>query len=110
MTTLPLLSGMPEIGWQQHGLCRASDGAIFFPPVHFEPKPEREAREAKAKAVCAQCPVRAECLDWALTTQEPYGVWGGLSERERRDLLVGKRPPSAPRSRRGQTTSAEQNS
>lgn len=101
MTTLPLLSAATEIGWQQHGLCRASDGAIFFPPIHFEPKPEREAREAKAKAICAQCPVRAECLDWALTTREPYGVWGGYSERERKALLLGKRSPTAGAPRSG---------
>jgi WhiB family transcriptional regulator, redox-sensing transcriptional regulator len=91
MATLPLLSAGMETDWQQHGLCRASDGPVFFPPAHFEHKPEREAREAKAKAVCAGCPVRLQCLEWALATREPYGVWGGCSEGERKQILLGKR-------------------
>lgn len=62
--------------WVQHGLCRGMDTAIFF-PTRGEPLDE-------ARAVCAQCPVRAECLDYALTTFQKHGVWGGLSERERR--------------------------
>ena len=52
----------------------------------------RSDREAAAKAVCAGCPVRRECLDHALTSGEPYGVWGGLSEGERETLLYGPRP------------------
>ncbi|MPZ71730.1 MAG: WhiB family transcriptional regulator [Nitriliruptorales bacterium] len=80
--------------WQQRGLCRANDSEIFFPPTHFEHKPEREAREAKAKAICAACPVRVECLTWALAVREPYGVWGGASEGERKQMLMGKRAVS----------------
>jgi WhiB family redox-sensing transcriptional regulator len=91
MATLPLLVGAPSIQWQERGLCRADDGAVFFPPAHFEHKPERTAREAKAKAICFRCPVRLECLDWALATREPHGVWGGYSETERRQILAGKR-------------------
>ncbi|CAN5406950.1 WhiB family transcriptional regulator [soil metagenome] len=91
MATLPLLSATPSTDWQHHGLCRATDAAVFFPPGHFEHKPEREAREAEAKAICSGCPVRITCLDWALATREPYGVWGGYSETERRQVLLGKR-------------------
>ena len=80
--------------WQQRGLCRATDSGVFFAPLHFEHKPEREAREAKAKAICAGCPVRAACLDWALAVREPYGVWGGYSESERKQILLGKRVAS----------------
>ena len=80
--------------WQQEGLCQASDSSVFFAPLHFEHKPEREAREAKAKAICSGCPVRARCLDWALSVREPYGVWGGYSESERKQILVGKRVAS----------------
>ncbi len=64
---------------------------MFFPPAHFERKPEREAREARAKTICARCPVREECLSWALAIREPHGVWGGRSESERKQLLLGKR-------------------
>ena len=76
--------------WQRQGLCRAGDSSVFFPPAHFERKPEREAREARAKTICARCPVREECLSWALAIREPHGVWGGRSESERKQLLLGK--------------------
>jgi WhiB family transcriptional regulator, redox-sensing transcriptional regulator len=91
MAMLPRLSADRSAEWQQYGLCRAEDSTVFFPPAHFEHKPEREAREAKAKEICMRCPVRAECLDWALDTREPFGVWGGYSESERRQILLGKR-------------------
>ena len=87
MVTLPALPSAPTTDWQQHGLCRSIDAAIFFPPPYFEHKPDRLAREAKAKAVCAECPVRLLCLDWALETREPYGVWGGYAESERKQML-----------------------
>jgi len=60
---------------------------MFFPPTYPERKEERDAREAKAKAICAECPVRAECLDYALDIREPHGIWGGLTEAERRLLI-----------------------
>jgi WhiB family transcriptional regulator, redox-sensing transcriptional regulator len=94
MAALPQLHMARPTDWQQQGLCRASDSSVFFAPAHFEHKPEREAREAKAKAVCAGCPVRSECLEWALETREPYGVWGGYSESERKQILLGKRRAS----------------
>lgn len=91
MASLLHLQSGPSTEWQQHGLCRATDAAVFFPPVHFEHKPEREARESKAKAICARCPVKVQCLDWALTTREPHGVWGGCSEGERKQILLSRR-------------------
>ena len=93
MATLPMLADAPSTSWQQLGLCRAEDASVFFPPSTFEHKPEREAREARAKAICLRCEVRAECLEWALQTREPYGVWGGLSESERKQVLAGRRAP-----------------
>ena len=48
-----------------------------------ERQPERDIRERKAKAVCAACPVRAECLTYAVSRPEKYGTWGGLNEDER---------------------------
>lgn len=94
MATLPQLEAAPSTEWQVHGLCRAHDSSVFFPPAHFEHKPEREAREAKAKEICQGCPVRLPCLEWALTTQEQFGVWGGYSEAERKQILLGKRKAS----------------
>ncbi len=63
---------------------------MFFPPPHFERKDEREAREKAAKAICATCPVRQPCLDYALRIREPHGIWGGLNEAERRQLLADR--------------------
>ncbi len=74
--------------WQRRAACRGEHAPAFFPPLHFERKPVRLARERRAKAVCRQCPVIDECLGYALDAREPHGVWGGLTETERRDLLV----------------------
>ena len=51
----------------------------------------RQQREAKAKAICARCPVRDACLAYALDTGEAFGVWGGLTEDERRAMLRQRR-------------------
>lgn len=74
--------------WQQRAACRGPHAAVFFPPSHFERKDEREVRETAAKAICASCPVRRPCLDYALAIREPHGIWGGLSENERKQLLA----------------------
>lgn len=76
-----------DVSWQDRALCRGADANLFFTPSHLEKKEDREIREAQAKAVCARCPVRRECLSFALATREPYGIWGGLNELERRHLL-----------------------
>ncbi len=73
--------------WQAKAACRGPQSVVFFPPSHFERKDEKAAREARAKAICATCPVTRECLDYALRIQEPHGIWGGLNEVERRQLL-----------------------
>src|SRR6059058_27098 len=73
--------------WQFRAACRGEDSALFFAPGYFERREEKDAREAKAKAICARCTVRIECLDYALRIREAHGVWGGLNESERRALL-----------------------
>jgi WhiB family redox-sensing transcriptional regulator len=77
----------PDEGWQAGAACRGADAALFFAPNYFERREEKDGREAKAKAICARCPVRAPCLAYALFIREPHGVWGGLNEFERRQLL-----------------------
>ena len=74
--------------WQLWGACRGEDSALFFHP-EGERGASREARDAAAKLVCQACPVTKECLEYALATREPYGVWGGLSEAERAEILAG---------------------
>ncbi len=73
--------------WQMKAACRGPQASVFFPPSHFERKDEKEQREARAKEICAQCPVRKPCLDYALRIREPHGIWGGLNEMERKQLL-----------------------
>jgi len=76
-------------GWQARAACRSADPNLFFGPQH-EAREVKAAREAKAKSVCAICPVRQECLAFAMATNEPFGVWGGLNELERRRLARRK--------------------
>ena len=74
--------------WQVAALCRGNRSHLFFPPSTAEKKEERQRREQRAKAVCQVCPVKDECLDYAVTVGEAYGIWGGLSEMERRHSVV----------------------
>ena len=74
--------------WQMKAACRGPQAAVFFPPSHFERKDEKEAREGRAKGICATCSVKRQCLDYALRIKEPHGIWGGLNEVERRQLLA----------------------
>jgi WhiB family transcriptional regulator, redox-sensing transcriptional regulator len=73
--------------WQRAAACRGEHTTNFFPPTHFERKDVRLARERVAKAICRTCPVAAECLEYAISSREPHGVWGGLNEVERRQLI-----------------------
>lgn len=68
--------------WQDHGSCSDVDFALFFHPPN-ERGLARIRRDRAAKAVCARCPVRIECADYAIRSREPYGVWGGLTEEDR---------------------------
>ena len=81
--------------WQDKGLCRSADPLLFFHPQN-ERGSSRVRRDQSAKRVCASCPVRLECADYAIRAREPYGVWGGLSEDEREMIyrkLDSKRAP-----------------
>ena len=66
------------LAWQEDALCAQTDPEAFFP--------EKGGSTRDAKRICAQCTVRAECLEYALKNDERFGIWGGLSERERRRL------------------------
>lgn len=68
--------------WQDEAACRSENTTLFFGP-DGERAEEREAREAKAKKICAQCPAQAACLDYAIENSERDGTWGGLNEDER---------------------------
>ena len=91
MADIRLLPGpiIDEWDWQLHGACRGMDSSFFFHP-DGERGPRREHRASEAKKVCASCPVLEPCRRHALATREPYGVWGGLTEDERRLALNGR--------------------
>jgi WhiB family redox-sensing transcriptional regulator len=72
--------------WQRNALCRGLDSTVFFPPNGSRGR-DLEAQELRAKAVCGQCPVRMQCQEHALDAHEPYGVWGGMTAKERALLL-----------------------
>jgi WhiB family redox-sensing transcriptional regulator len=72
----------PNWGWQDRAACRGEEVVLFFGP-DGERQPERDVRERRAKQLCESCPVRTECLGYAVTRPEKYGTWGGLNEDER---------------------------
>lgn len=82
----PILSLIPGFGdeadgeeqWQERALCAQTDPEAFFP--------EKGGSTREAKRICRACGVRDECLEFALANDERFGIWGGLSERERRRL------------------------
>lgn len=69
------------LAWQRDALCAQTDPEAFFP--------EKGGSTREAKAVCESCTVRSECLEYALAHDERFGIWGGMSERERRKLRRG---------------------
>jgi WhiB family redox-sensing transcriptional regulator len=73
--------------WQLKAACRGPESRVFFPPTWPERRDERETRETRAKAICDACAVRDACLEYALQIREPHGIWGGLTESERRAML-----------------------
>ncbi|MGH3693191.1 MAG: WhiB family transcriptional regulator [Pseudonocardiaceae bacterium] len=79
--TRNLLDGLDQPDWQERALCAQTDPEAFFP--------EKGGSTREAKRICAGCEVRAECLEYALAFDERFGIWGGLSERERRKLKRG---------------------
>lgn len=78
LTNLVNVLGGPHQAWQRKANCMGVDPDLFFP--------ERGSSTREAKEVCRGCVVREECLEYAVTYGEKFGIWGGLSERERRKI------------------------
>ena len=74
--------------WVHRALCRDEDPELFFPIGNTGPA---ASQIDAAKAVCGRCTVRLQCLEWAMATGQDAGVWGGLSEEERRALERARR-------------------
>ena len=71
---------------QEQAACRDYDNVLFFGPDQGESEIEKQAREARAKVVCQSCPVAEPCLEFAMETNQKYGIWGGLTDKERASL------------------------
>jgi WhiB family redox-sensing transcriptional regulator len=78
-----LTLGAADYSWRDHALCRDTDPELFFP---VGTTGSALSQIAQAKRVCGECAARDECLDFALTTNQDSGIWGGLSEEERRAI------------------------
>jgi WhiB family redox-sensing transcriptional regulator len=75
--------------WRHNAACLDEDPELFFPIGTTGPAVEQAER---AKAVCRTCPVKAQCLAWAVETRQDAGIWGGMTEDERRVLRRARRP------------------
>lgn len=91
MAAMPLVNPVDEQGeqpeWFAYALCAQADPDAFYP--------EKGGTTREAKRICQVCPARPECLEYALARNERFGIWGGLSERERRLLRRGRQPRPA---------------
>ena len=74
----PTIDDDNPLAWQSDALCAQTDPEAFFP--------EKGGSTRDAKKICTGCEVRSQCLEYALSNDERFGIWGGLSERERRKL------------------------
>ncbi|MFO7701053.1 MAG: WhiB family transcriptional regulator [Acidimicrobiia bacterium] len=81
MLTLSDLMWEPDVNWRGEAACSGVNSDIFFPASEEDPE-----ATAQAKSICAECPVREACLQYALATNQSAGVWGGLDAAERRRL------------------------
>jgi WhiB family redox-sensing transcriptional regulator len=81
-----LMDSADDQDWRERALCAQTDPEAFFP--------EKGGSTREGKLICSRCEVRADCLQYAMDHDERFGIWGGLSERERRRL---RRAAAAPR-------------
>jgi WhiB family redox-sensing transcriptional regulator len=80
-----------EEHWTDRAICRGTDPDLFF-PIGYTAEVLQE-QQRNAKAICANCPVTAACLTWALRVGEPDGIWGGTTPEERRHLRRAAEAP-----------------
>ncbi|MCW2880521.1 MAG: transcription factor WhiB [Sphaerisporangium sp.] len=79
---------IPAVSWLRRAACRGEDPELFFP---ISAKGPGHAQHERAKTVCRRCPVRMPCLDYAVTTGQEHGIWGGADPDERRVSTLRQR-------------------
>jgi WhiB family transcriptional regulator, redox-sensing transcriptional regulator len=82
---LAMLEPEERLEWQEDASCRAYDNLLFF-GEEGESELEKQSRESHAKVICRSCPVQEPCLEFAMETNQKYGIWGGLTDKERASL------------------------
>ncbi len=82
---MSMVESEETLEWQEDSACRQYDNVLFF-GEDGESELEKQARESRAKAVCRSCPVLEPCLEFAMETNQKYGIWGGLNDKERASL------------------------
>lgn len=80
-------SGQNGLDWQEAAKCKGRNSEIFYP--------QRGVPTASAKSLCKDCRVKQECLEYAIVHDERFGIWGGLSERERKKVIRERRRMAA---------------
>jgi WhiB family transcriptional regulator, redox-sensing transcriptional regulator len=80
-----LLSGLENESWRMRRNCTPDDTDLFLPPPNM-PAAERKENETAAKKLCGECVVREECLEEGLSRVNEVGIWGGMTEKERKQL------------------------
>jgi len=86
---MPLDPKPDEWAWQQQGLCREVTSDIFFYEEQ-ERGEEKRKRISQARDVCNACSVKQKCLDFSIRTNQTHGMWGGLTQDERKEMIDGR--------------------
>ena len=87
MADVQLVTFQPDsFEWRSKAACQGDMGNAFYAPLRSEKRSIKAAREKRAKMVCASCVVRENCLEQALAHGERFGIWGGLTDLERKHL------------------------
>ena len=87
ITTQQMTWALDDDYWQSAAACSGLDAELFYAAPRERGQTQHK-RERQAKAVCKRCPVRQQCLQYALNRAEPHGVWGGMNPDEREALAV----------------------
>lgn len=84
MTVVALLATSEDENWRDKAECNGADPEIFFPDLEFDTAEARRAKTKAAREYCRACPVRQECLDWALDNRVTDGIYGGQTYGQRK--------------------------
>ena len=82
----PVSPTLDTYGWMIRGACRGENSELFFLDDNLRGK-DKSRKILAAKQVCFRCPVRQECLEYSIKARVPYGVWGGLDQDQRAEIL-----------------------